>query len=132
MLYQLYEAQRALLSPFAEFASAAGQLNFHGNVEGNDIYKGTTDLVVCDGFVGNVLLKTSEGLAGMMGDFIKDEFSRNQAGGTGGDARAQALQAPRGPPPLQWRGLAGFARIGLQESWVGRCRGIRECPGARL
>lgn len=58
-------------------ASAAGQLNFHGNVEGNDIYKGTTDLVVCDGFVGNVMLKTSEGLAGMMGDFIKDEFSRN-------------------------------------------------------
>jgi glycerol-3-phosphate acyltransferase PlsX len=58
-------------------ASAAGQLNFHGNVEGNDIYKGTTDLVVCDGFVGNVLLKTSEGLAGMMGDFIKDEFGRN-------------------------------------------------------
>jgi glycerol-3-phosphate acyltransferase PlsX len=38
-------------------------LNFHGNVEGDDIYKGTTDIVVCDGFVGNVLLKTSEGLA---------------------------------------------------------------------
>jgi glycerol-3-phosphate acyltransferase PlsX len=57
-------------------ADAAGQINFHGNVEGNDIFKGTTDLVVCDGFVGNVLLKTSEGLAGMMGQFIKEEFSR--------------------------------------------------------
>ena len=57
-------------------AAAAGQLNFYGNVEGNDIFKGTTDLVVCDGFVGNVLLKTSEGLAGMMGQFIKQEFSR--------------------------------------------------------
>ena len=44
-------------------ADAAGQINFHGNVEGNDIFKGTTDIVVCDGFVGNVLLKTSEGLA---------------------------------------------------------------------
>ena len=57
-------------------AAAAGQLNFYGNVEGNDIFKGTTDLVVCDGFVGNVLLKTSEGLAGMMGQFIKEEFNR--------------------------------------------------------
>jgi phosphate acyltransferase len=58
-------------------AGAAGQLNFHGNVEGDDIYKGTTDIVVCDGFVGNVLLKTSEGLATMLGEFIREEFSRN-------------------------------------------------------
>ena len=57
-------------------AAAAGQLNFHGNVEGNDIFKGTTDLVVCDGFVGNVALKTSEGLASMLGQIIKDEFTR--------------------------------------------------------
>nr|WP_217283586.1 phosphate acyltransferase PlsX [Aquabacterium terrae] len=57
-------------------AAAAGQLNFHGNVEGNDIFKGTTDLVVCDGFVGNVALKTSEGLAGMLTQMIKQEFSR--------------------------------------------------------
>ena len=57
-------------------ADAAGQINFHGNVEGNDIFKGTTDLVVCDGFVGNVMLKTSEGLAAMMGQFIKEEFTR--------------------------------------------------------
>ena len=41
----------------------ASALNFYGNVEGDDIYKGTTDVVVCDGFVGNVALKTSEGLA---------------------------------------------------------------------
>ena len=58
-------------------ASEAGDINFFGNVEGNDIYKGTTDLVVCDGFVGNVALKTSEGLAHMIGDYIKAEFSRN-------------------------------------------------------
>ena len=58
-------------------AGSAGRLNFYGNVEGNDIYKGTTDIVVCDGFVGNVMLKTSEGLATMMGAFIKEEFSRN-------------------------------------------------------
>ncbi len=58
-------------------AAAAGDLNFHGNVEGNDIYKGTTDIVVCDGFVGNVALKASEGLAAMIGQFIREEFSRN-------------------------------------------------------
>lgn len=52
-------------------------LNFYGNVEGNDIFKGTTDIVVCDGFVGNVALKTAEGLAGMFAAFIKQEFTRN-------------------------------------------------------
>lgn len=52
-------------------------LNFYGNVEGNDIYKGTTDIVVCDGFVGNVLLKTSEGLAHMLATFLREEFNRN-------------------------------------------------------
>jgi glycerol-3-phosphate acyltransferase PlsX len=40
-----------------------GVLNFHGNVEGNDIFKGTVDVVVCDGFVGNVTLKAVEGLS---------------------------------------------------------------------
>ena len=54
-----------------------GLLNFHGNVEGNDIYKGTTDVVVCDGFVGNVVLKASEGLATMLTEFIRQEFTRN-------------------------------------------------------
>src|SRR5450830_129780 len=58
-------------------ASKAGDLNFYGNVEGNDIFKGTTDIVVCDGFVGNVALKASEGLATMIIDFLKVEFSRN-------------------------------------------------------
>ncbi len=58
-------------------AANSGNLNFAGNVEGNDIYKGTTDIVVCDGFVGNVALKTSEGLATMVGAFLKQEFSRN-------------------------------------------------------
>jgi glycerol-3-phosphate acyltransferase PlsX len=58
-------------------AAADGHLNFFGNVEGNDIFKGTTDIVVCDGFVGNVALKTAEGLATMLADFIRQEFTRN-------------------------------------------------------
>jgi glycerol-3-phosphate acyltransferase PlsX len=52
-------------------------LNFHGNVEGNDIFKGTVDVVVCDGFVGNVVLKSVEGLAHMLGSMIRQEFYRN-------------------------------------------------------
>jgi glycerol-3-phosphate acyltransferase PlsX len=65
-----------------EVVKKAGELlratpvNFHGNVEGDDIYKGTTDIVVCDGFAGNVALKTSEGLAKMLGDFLKEEYTR--------------------------------------------------------
>ncbi len=58
-------------------AAAGGHLNFYGNVEGNDVFKGTTDIVVCDGFVGNVMLKTAEGLAAMLGEFIKQEFTRS-------------------------------------------------------
>jgi phosphate acyltransferase len=46
-------------------------LNFYGNIEGDDIFKGTTDIVVCDGFVGNVSLKTTEGLAHMLKAFKK-------------------------------------------------------------
>jgi len=58
-------------------AALAGDLHFFGNVEGNDIFKGTVDLVICDGFVGNVALKTGEGLASMIGGFLKAEFSKN-------------------------------------------------------
>ncbi|WP_415790402.1 phosphate acyltransferase PlsX [Bordetella tumulicola] len=52
-------------------------LNFYGNVEGNDIFKGTVDVVVCDGFVGNVVLKSVEGLAKMLSSVIRQEFKRN-------------------------------------------------------
>lgn len=58
-------------------AHEQGLIQFHGNVEGNDIFKGTSDIVVCDGFVGNVALKTAEGLASMFASFIKQEFTRN-------------------------------------------------------
>ncbi|MCZ4312739.1 phosphate acyltransferase PlsX [Comamonadaceae bacterium G21597-S1] len=58
-------------------AGRAGDLNFVGNVEGNDIFKGEVDIVVCDGFVGNVALKATEGVATMIGGFLRAEFSRN-------------------------------------------------------
>ncbi len=58
-------------------ASEAGTIHFYGNVEGNDIFKGTVDIVVCDGFVGNVALKASEGVASMIVGGLKKEFKRN-------------------------------------------------------
>ena len=54
-------------------------INFHGNVEGDDLYRGTTDVVVCDGFVGNVALKVSEGLVVMLYEFLRSEFTANPA-----------------------------------------------------
>lgn len=58
-------------------AAKSGDLNFYGNVEGNDIFKGVVDIVVCDGFVGNVALKASEGVASMIVGGLKQEFKRN-------------------------------------------------------
>jgi glycerol-3-phosphate acyltransferase PlsX len=66
-----------------ETVKAAGELlrgsglNFVGNVEGDDIYKGGVDVVVCDGFVGNVALKASEGVAQMLISTLREEFKRN-------------------------------------------------------
>ncbi len=54
----------------------ASNLNFVGNVEGNDIFKGVVDVVACDGFTGNVALKASEGLAKMLIEFLREEFKR--------------------------------------------------------
>ena len=52
-------------------------LNFVGNIEGDGLYKGQAEVIVCDGFVGNVALKASEGLAQMMATFLRQEFRRN-------------------------------------------------------
>lgn len=68
-------------------------LNFFGNVEGDDIFKGTTDVVVCDGFVGNVTLKASEGLAQMLGSFLREELSRNWIAKLGAMVALPALKA---------------------------------------
>ncbi len=56
---------------------AASPLNYIGFVEGDDIFKGTANVVVCDGFVGNVALKASEGAAKMIGGFMREEFDRS-------------------------------------------------------
>jgi len=65
---QVKEAARLLVN---------SNINYVGYIEGDDIFKGTVDVVVCDGFVGNVALKTSEGVAQMILHFMRQEFTRN-------------------------------------------------------
>jgi glycerol-3-phosphate acyltransferase PlsX len=55
----------------------AAHLNFLGNVEGRDVFKGSCDVVVTDGFTGNVVLKTAESVAGLLAHKIKHEIGRN-------------------------------------------------------
>jgi glycerol-3-phosphate acyltransferase PlsX len=74
----------------------ASELNFVGNVEGDGVFRGEVDVVVCDGFVGNVALKTAEGIARMLGSFLREEFTRNPA---------RKLAAT-----LAWPALAAFRR----------------------
>jgi glycerol-3-phosphate acyltransferase PlsX len=57
--------------------AANAPINYVGFVEGDDIYNGSVDVVVCDGFVGNISLKTSEGVAKMISHFMKEEFTKS-------------------------------------------------------
>ena len=61
----------------AKLIMPVSAINYVGFVEGDDIFKGTVDVVVCDGFVGNVALKTTEGVAKMMSHFVKESFTQN-------------------------------------------------------
>ena len=70
-----------------------GLLNFSGNVEGNDIFKGTTDIVVCDGFVGNVTLKAVEGLGRFVKTTMTEAFKSNPINMLGAMIAGGALKA---------------------------------------
>ncbi|HEX6705388.1 MAG TPA: phosphate acyltransferase PlsX [Albitalea sp.] len=91
---------------------AAGHMNFLGNVEGNDIFKGSIDIVVCDGFVGNVALKTSEGLASLIASFLKEEFKRNALTLLAGAVARPVLN--RLAQRLDHRRYSGGALLGLR------------------
>lgn len=90
----------------------ASPLNFYGNVEGDDIYKGTTDVVVCDGFVGNVALKTSEGLAQMIARLLREEFERNALTRLAGVAALPVLRSLK--KRLDHRQYNGASLLGLR------------------
>jgi glycerol-3-phosphate acyltransferase PlsX len=95
----------------AQLLRASG-LNFAGNVEGDDIYKGTVDVVVCDGFVGNVALKASEGVAQMMTTTMREEFSRNLLTRLAALVAMPVLRAFRGR--LDPRRYNGASLLGLR------------------
>jgi phosphate acyltransferase len=97
----------------AELLRASG-LNFYGNVEGDDIYKGTTDVVVCDGFVGNVALKASEGLVRMLKTYLHEEFNRNVLTKLAGLAALPVLNAfKRRVDPRNFNGATLLGLRGL-------------------
>ncbi len=83
-----------------------GKLNFFGNVEGNDIFKGTVDVVVCDGFVGNVMLKAIEGLS----RFMKSTFMGDVMSMLGGLLARKAMKKLN---PERYNGAALLGLKGL-------------------
>jgi glycerol-3-phosphate acyltransferase PlsX len=86
-------------------------LNYKGFVEGDGIFHGEFDVVVSDGFVGNVAIKTMEGVAGLIGSFLKQEFSKNLLGKLQGLAANTALTALRAR--LDPRRYNGASFVGL-------------------
>jgi glycerol-3-phosphate acyltransferase PlsX len=87
-------------------------INYIGFVEGDDIYNGSVDVVVCDGFVGNISLKTSEGVAKMISHFMRDEFNRSWRNKLIGLIAMPVLNALR--KRIDPRAYNGASMLGLQ------------------
>jgi glycerol-3-phosphate acyltransferase PlsX len=68
------------------------ELNFIGNIEGQDLFSGKCDVIVCDGFVGNVVLKVSEGVAAMTAAWLQDTFEESPAEGREKEVWREALR----------------------------------------
>lgn len=91
-----------------------GVLNFYGNVEGNDIFEGTTDIVVCDGFVGNVTLKASEGLGRFVKSVLTTEFKKGWLNMLGAAIAYGAIKAlSRRLNPSRYNGASLLGLRGL-------------------
>ena len=93
-----------------------GELNYVGYIEADGIYAGDTDLVVCDGFVGNVALKATEGAAQMIMGAIREEFGRNLARRSAGLLAMPVLSAIRSR--LDHRRYNGASLLGLRGTVV--------------
>jgi len=91
---------------------SGSMLNYAGYAEGDDIYKGGFDIIVCDGFVGNVSLKTSEGVAKMISAFLKQEFKRNIFTRLAGVVALPVLKALR--KRIDPRAYNGASLLGLR------------------
>ena len=101
---QLVQATEPLLR-------AQAGINFIGNVEGNDLFKGKADVIVCDGFTGNVLVKTAEGAAELLFRSIRDAIKGDPVASVGGMLLRPKLQALR--RRVDWRELGGWLLVGV-------------------
>ncbi len=116
----------------ANLMQAAGDLNYVGFVEGNGIFLGDVDVVVCDGFVGNVSLKTMEGVAKMIGGMIREEAGRPAAQAQW-PVRAAAAGRPEethGPGSLQRRQPGGPQWRGGEKPRRHQRGRLRQRPGS--
>jgi phosphate acyltransferase len=95
---------------------ANSQLNYIGFIEGDDVYSGKADVVACDGFIGNISLKSSEGVAKMISYFIKREFNRNILTRLAALAAMPALKAFR--KQIDPRRYNGASLLGLRGSVI--------------
>ena len=91
--------------------AATPGLNFIGNVEGSDIARGTIDIVVTDGFTGNVALKTAEGIARLMADLLRGEITSTLPRRLAGFVLRPAFRAVRGK--LDYAEIGGAALLGI-------------------
>jgi glycerol-3-phosphate acyltransferase PlsX len=91
---------------------AASDLNYIGYVEGDGIFKGAADVVVCDGFVGNVALKTMEGVGSLIAEYLRQGFSRNALTKLAALAALPVLRALR--QRIDPRGYNGGSFLGLR------------------
>lgn len=91
---------------------AESPLNYIGYVEGDDIFKGAADVIVCDGFVGNVALKTMEGVASVIAQFLREEFGRNLLTRMTALIALPVLKALKGR--IDPRGYNGGSLLGLR------------------
>ena len=96
-------------------------------MEGNDIFKGTTDIVVCDGFVGNVALKTAEGLASMLSTSCAGVHAQrlHQAGRWWRMPVLQRFKARVDHRRYNGAALLGLRGLVFKEPRLGRCLGVR-------
>jgi phosphate acyltransferase len=87
-------------------------INFIGNVEGREIFNGNADVVICDGFVGNVALKTSEGLARLVSDMLRASLTRTVTAQAGALLSRKALREFR--KRLDYREYGGAPLLGVR------------------
>lgn len=101
----------ALVQAVHPLLAAADDLNFVGNVEGRDVVMGTVDIVVTDGFTGNVALKTAEGVAAMLVDVLRTEITATIPRKVGGLLLKPAFRALRSK--LDYAEIGGAPLLGV-------------------